>query len=216
LLLLCWVVWREKLEKSIKYIDICLEEECTEMSISPVKRLILETMWMLDKPAKAQEIAKDTGVQFPAVMMHIIGLTKMEFANSPEKGFYIITEKGKKSLGLVDVDREKAAEILAYQPADGTFHFYADVGKPLNTFAASLGDFCDKIRNIDVSAVDFHVHRGDFEAWFAGLGDAELARKTLLVREQKMFGEELRRKLYEVVQKRVEELAKIRGPASQT
>jgi hypothetical protein len=57
---------------------------------------------------------------------------------------------------------------------------------------------------------------GDFEAWFAGLGDAELARKTLLVREQKMFGEELRRKLYEVVQKRVEELAKIRGPASQT
>ncbi len=181
------------------------------MSISPVKRLILETMWMLDKPAKAQEIAKDTGVQFPAVMMHIIGLTKMDFAKSPEKGFYIITEKGKKSLGLVEVDRSKAAEILAYQPADKTFHFYADIGKPLNTFAASLGDFCGKMQTIDVSAVEFHLHRGDFEAWFTSLGDAELARKTLLVREQKMVGEELRRKLFEVVRKRVEELANVRG-----
>jgi hypothetical protein len=184
------------------------------MSISPVKRLILETMWMLDKPAKAQEIAKDTGVQFPAVMMHIIGLAKMECVKSPEKGFYVITERGRKSLGIMEVDKDKAAEILAYQPAEKAFHFYADVGKPLNAFAASLGDFCDKIRSIDVSAVEFHVHRGDFEAWFTGLGDAELVRKTLLVREQKMFGEELRNKLCEVVGKRVEELAKMRGAPS--
>jgi hypothetical protein len=148
-------------------------------------------------------------------MMHIIGLTKMDFAKCPEKGFYVITEKGRKSLGIVEVDRGKASEILAYQPAEKAFHFYADVGKPLNTFAASLGDFCDKIRSIDVSAVEFHVHRGDFEAWFTGLGDAELARKMLLVREQKMFGEELRKKLCEVVWKRIEELAKIRGQPPQ-
>jgi hypothetical protein len=181
------------------------------MSISPVKRLILETMWLIDKPAKATEIAKDTGVNFPAVMMHIIGLTKMDYASSPEKGFYLITEKGKKSLGIPEVDKEKATEILAYLPAEKTFHFYADVGKPLNTFAASLGDFYDKIQSIDVSAIDFHVHRGDFEAWFAGLGDAELARKMLLIREQKMFGEELRKKLLEIVKKRSEELAKMRS-----
>jgi DNA-binding transcriptional ArsR family regulator len=181
------------------------------MSISPVKRLILETMWMLDKPAKATEIAKDTGVQFPAVMMHIIGLTKMAYAASPEKGFYVITEKGRKSLGIAEVDKEKAAEILAYLPAERTFHFYANLGKPLDVFAASLGDFCEKLEKTDVSSVEFHLNRGDFEAWFTGLGDAELARKTLLVREQKMFGEQLRNKLYEVVRKRAEELAKIRG-----
>lgn len=181
------------------------------MSISPVKRLILETMWLIDKPTKPTEIAKDTGVNFPAVMMHIIGLAKMDYATSPQKGLYIITEKGKKSLGIPEVDKEKAAEILAYQPAEKTFHFYVDIGKPLNTFAASLGDFCDKIRNIDLGAIDFHVHRGDFEAWFTGIGDAELARKMLLIREQKMFGEELRKKLYEIVNKRYEELTKIRG-----
>jgi hypothetical protein len=181
------------------------------MSISPVKRLILETMWMLDKPAKAMEIAKEAGLSFPPAMMHILGLTRMGFADTPEKGIYIITENGKKALGLPEVSREKATEILAYLPAEKSFRFYADIGKPLNIYAASLGDFCDKILKVDVPSLEFHINRGDFEAWFAGLGDAELARKTLLVREQKIGGENLRRKLYEIVKSRCDTLARIRG-----
>jgi hypothetical protein len=43
-----------------------------------------------------------------------------------------------------------------------------------------------------------------------GLGDIELARKALLIKEQKVTGEELRRRLYEIVKGRCEELAKIR------
>jgi hypothetical protein len=168
-------------------------------------------MWMLDKPAKATEIAKDTGVKFPAVMMHIIGLSKMQCVTSPEKGIYVITEKGKKSLGIPEVDKEKAAEILKYLPAEKSFHFYADIGKPLNVFATSLGDFCEKIQRIDVGSIEFHINRGDFEAWFTDLGDIELARKTLLVREQKMNGEDLRKKLYEIARNRFEELAKARS-----
>lgn len=185
-------------------------KECNKMSVSPVKRLILETMWMLDKPEKATEIAKDTGVGFPSVMMHLIGLTRMGFVKTPNKGFYLITEEGKKSLGFPEVNKEKATEILAYLPADKAFHFYADVGKPLNVYAASIGDFCDKVMNIDLGAVEFHTHRGDFEAWFMALGDIELSRKILLIRELKMFGEDLRKKLYETVKSRYEELAKIR------
>jgi hypothetical protein len=180
------------------------------MSISPVKRLILETMWVLDKPAKAVEIAKDTGVGFPSVMMHIIGLTRMGYAGTPEKGVYIITEKGKKTLGLPEINKEKATEILAYLPAEKSFHFYADYGKPLDVHAASLQDFCDKIMTIDTSSIEFHTSRGDFEAWFMGLGDVELARKALLIREQKMLGDDLRRKLHDVVKNRYEELAKTR------
>jgi predicted transcriptional regulator len=113
------------------------------MSVSPVKRLILETMWVLDKPAKATEIAKDTGVNFPSVMMHIIGLTRLGYAVSSEKGFYCITEKGKKTLGLPDIDQEKASEILAYMPMEKSFQFYADYGKPLGIHAASLQDLCE-------------------------------------------------------------------------
>jgi hypothetical protein len=185
------------------------------MSISPVKRLVLETMWLLDKPAKAAEIAKEAGLGFPPVMMHILGLAKMGYVQMPEKGIYALTESGKKALGLPEVSMEKAAEILAYLPMEKSFHFYADIGKPLNVHAASMGDFCDKILKVDLSSIDFHTNRGDFEAWFSGLGDIELARKTLLVREEKLAGENLRRKLYEIVRNRCDLLARTRSMPSQ-
>jgi len=180
------------------------------MSMSPVKRLILETMWRLDKPAKATEIAKETGLGFPPVMMHIIGLTRMGYVEQHEKGYYVITRKGKKALGFPEIDKEKAGEILAYLPIEKSFHFYVDIEKPLSIHAASLQDFCDKILKIEIGSIEFHINRGDFEAWFTGLGDVELARKTLLIREVKIFGEELRKKLYETVKNRCDELAKIR------
>jgi len=180
------------------------------MSISPVKRLILETMWGLDKPVKANDIAKETRLSFPTVQMHIIGLSRLGCLEQREKGYYVLTEKGRKTLGFPEVDKEKAEEILAYLPIEKSFHFYADIGKPLNVHAASLSDFCDKILKVDVGSVEFHTHRGDFEAWFMGLGDIELARKTLLIKEQKILGEELRKKLYEIVKNRCDELSKIR------
>lgn len=181
------------------------------MSLSPVKRLILETMWMLDKPAKANEVAKEAGLSFPSAMMHIIGLTRMKYVETPEKGSYVITENGKKALGLPEISKEKAISILRYLPAEKSFHFYVGIGKPLNVYAASLGDFCEKILKVDLPSIEFHINRGDFEAWFTGLGDTELARKTRLVREQKIFGEDLRKKLYEIVKNRCEALARIRG-----
>lgn len=180
------------------------------MSISPVKRLVLETMWLLDKPTKATEISKDTRLSFPTVMMHIIGLARLGYVEQHEKGQYAITEKGRKMLGFPEINKEKASEILAYQPLEKSFHFYADFGKPLNVHAASLQDFSDKISKIDITSMEFHINRGDFEAWFMSLGDIELARKMLLLKEQKTFGEQLCQKLYEIVKSRCEELAKIR------
>ena len=169
---------------------------------------------MLDRPAKATEIAKEAGLSFPSVMMHIIGLTRMNFVETPEKGIYAIAESGRKALGLPEISKERAIEILRYLPAEQSFHFYVDIGKPLNVFAASIGDFCDKILKVDLPSLEFHINRGDFEAWFAGLGDTELARKTLLVREQKIAGENLRKKLYNIVKNRCEALARMRGRPS--
>ncbi|MEM2972013.1 MAG: hypothetical protein QW270_06275 [Candidatus Bathyarchaeia archaeon] len=180
------------------------------MSVSPVKRLVLETLWLLDKPAKAADIAKESGLGFPQVMMHIIGLTRMGYAKQHEKGYYAITEEGKKALGFPEIDKGKASEILSYLPVEKSFHFYADIGKPLNIYAVSLQDFCDKIQKVNISSLEFHINRGDFEAWFTALGDIELARKTLLIKEQKLIGEDLRKRLYETVKSRCEELAKIR------
>jgi DNA-binding transcriptional ArsR family regulator len=180
------------------------------MRLSPVKRVVLETMWVLGKPNKAIKIAEEVGLGFPSVMMHIIGLTKMGYVTTPEKGYYVITEEGKKALGFPEIDGEKAQQILAYLPVEKSFHFYADVGKPLNVFAANLKDFSDKISKVDIGSIEFHTNRGDFEAWFTELGDMELARKTLLIKERKASGEELRKKLSEIVKSRYEELLKIR------
>lgn len=172
------------------------------MSLSPVKYEILKTMLLLDKPERATHIAKEAGKEFPSVMMHIIGLTRMGYTISPEKGLYTLTEKGKKALGVPEINRDNARAILAHVPQDKSFHFYASVEKPLNLHAYSLQDFHDKILKVDADSVDFHMSRGDFEAWFAGLGDVELAKKTALLKEKKMAGEEPRRRLREIVENR--------------
>ena len=181
------------------------------MSLSPTKYEILETMLLLDKPARATHIAKETGKEFPSVMMHIIGLTRMGYTNSPEKGLYALTEKGKKALGIPEINSDNAKTILADMQQDKSFHFYADVGKPLSLQAHGLQDFCNKIPKVNADSIDFHMNRGDFEAWFAGLGDVELAKKAALLKEKKIVGEELHRRLQEIVKNRCMVLANMAG-----
>jgi hypothetical protein len=180
-----------------------------QMSLPPIKREILETMLLHDKPARAVQIAKESGKKFPPVMMHLIGLTRMGYAYSPEKGQYTITEKGKEALGIPEINKENARAILVPTPHEKAFHFYAGIGNPLSLYAHGLQDFCDKILKLSVNSIEFHVNHGDFEAWFTGLGDAELARKTALLKEKKMTGEELRRKLHEIVENRCKVLTEL-------
>ena len=183
------------------------------MSLSPTKYEILATMLLLDKPENATQIAKEVGKEFPSVMMHIIGLTRMGYTVSPEKGLYALTEKGKKALGIPDVNSENAKALLADKPDDDSFNFYAGLGKPLGLQACGLQDFCNKIVNVNSACIVFHTSRGDFEAWFAGLGDVELAKKTELLKEKKMDGEELRSRLTELIRNRCIALANMAGHA---
>ncbi len=182
------------------------------MNLSPVKHAILETMLLKDKPARAAEIAEEAGKEFPSVMMHIIGLNRMGYAYSPEKGLYAITEKGKKALGLNEINMETANAILSQGASDKEFYFYEDIGKPVGLCAQGLKDFGDKILRVTPASVEFHMNRGDFEAWFTGLGDAELAKKTALLKEKKLNGEEMGRKLQELVANRCTVLARIASP----
>lgn len=172
------------------------------MSLSPVKREMLEAILLHDKPARAVQIAKESGQKFPAVMMHLIGLTRMGYATSPEKGLYAITERGKKALGIPEIDKETARAMLADTPPDKAFHFYTNIGQPLNLYANSLQDFCDKILKVSVDSVEFHLNRGDLESWFTALGDMELARKIALLKEKRLVGEELRTRLHEIAENR--------------
>jgi hypothetical protein len=179
------------------------------MSLSTVKKEILETMMLYEKPVRAIEIAKETKKEFPPVMMHLLGLARMGYVDSPEKGLYVITEKGKVALGLPQITKEKATAILAYSPHDKAFSFYLDIGKPLNMHAHNLRDFANKIEKVDIASLEFHVKRGDFEAWFEALGDVELAKKAALLKQKNVAGEDLRMQLHEIVKQRYIALAKL-------
>ncbi|MEM3051724.1 MAG: hypothetical protein QXJ40_06545 [Candidatus Bathyarchaeia archaeon] len=183
------------------------------MSLSLVRSEILEAMLLLDKPEKPAVIAKEAGKDFPSVMMHILWLTRMGYSASPAKGLYVITEKGKKALGLPDISREKAQEILAPLPPDKAFHFYAGIGKPLNLSAHSLRDFCDKILKVNEESIEFHLNRGDFEAWFTCLGDGELAKKVALLKTKKNVDGDLRNRLHAIVENRCMALANVAAHA---
>jgi hypothetical protein len=183
------------------------------MSLSPTKYEILETMLLYESPLRAIQVAEEIRKEFPSVIMHIIGLTRMGYTKFLEKGHFRITEEGKKALGVPKIDREDARTILAQVQQSKSFHFYASLGKPLSLRASSLQDFCDNIEKVNVDSIEFHVNRGDFEAWFAGLGDVELAKKAALLKEKKMVGEELRLRLYEIVDKRRILLASMAGHA---
>jgi hypothetical protein len=181
------------------------------MSLSLIKQEILETMLLNQKPQKAMDIAKEAKKEYQPTNMHLLGLIKMGYVFMPEKGLYAITSKGKKTLGIPETTKEKAAAILAYAPHDKAFNFYATFGKPLNIHAHSLRDFANKLNRADIASVDFHMQRGDFEAWFRGLGDEELAKKTALLKKRMVVGEDLRKQLHGIVEQRYFELAKLSG-----
>ena len=181
------------------------------MSLSPIKRELLESMFLCEKPAKAMEIAKDAKKEFQPAMMHLLGLIKMGYISCPEKGLYLITEKGKRAIGVPETTKEEAVAILAYIPHDKSFHFYATVGQPLRMHSHNLRDFAHKIERADPISLEFHTKRGDFEAWFKGIGDEVLAKKMVLLTKRNLQGEALRKMLYCIVDTRYRELAKLTG-----
>jgi hypothetical protein len=181
------------------------------MSLSPIKLEILESMLLSDKPQRAMEIAKEAHKEFQPVMMHLLGLQRMGYISSPEKGLYIINVNGKKALGLPEITKEKATAILAYAPHDRAFHFYATVDKPLSLHAHNLRDFAAKLDKADPISVDFHLKRGDFENWFKGLGDEELAKKTALLKKRNLSDDQTRKLFDDIVDQRYQELAKLSG-----
>lgn len=182
-----------------------------KMSLSPVKIEILETLLLSGKPMKAVAVAQGMGKEFPPVMMHLLGLTKLGYVSSPEKSQYVITQKGKEALGIPDVTKEKAAAALAYSPHDKAFSFYCEVGKPLNVHAHNIRDFANKVLNVPLESIQFHMNRSDFEAWFNGLGDVELAKEVDLLKKKNMAGEDLRMRLHDITQQRYTELAALAG-----
>ncbi|TET20759.1 ArsR family transcriptional regulator [Candidatus Bathyarchaeota archaeon] len=183
------------------------------MNTSQIKRKILEILWIAGKPMRVQDIAEKTGLNISSSMMHLLWLGKAGYVSTPEKRYYAITKTGKEAIGLPKLTKEKALHILRELPKEEAFHFYTGTDQYVGVYANSLNDFCDKIQTVNMKSIEFHAPRRDLELWLDSLGDLELAKIMGIVRRASLSGENLRKKVYESVKSRCEELTGLSSEA---
>lgn len=176
---------------------------------------LLEILWRVDKPISVRELAKKADLKARSVNMHLINMRRSGHVAPVGSGLYVITDLGKKAIGLPEIDAEKARKILSPVPLEKAFKFYRGINEPLGAFSDSLKDFMEKIKEIDVKSIEFHASRGDFELWIHFLGDIELAKRFRTIRELNLSGEELRSEIYSALKSRYEYLEKKSLGASQ-
>jgi len=103
-----------------------------------------------------------------------------------------------------------AMKVLSPILPQSAFYFYTDVGAPTGKAAASLEEFCNQLKTIGVTSIEFHMGRGDFENWVKNvLGDMELAARLERIKILSLSGEELRTKVYDEVRTRYDALSEI-------
>lgn len=94
------------------------------------KIYLLEILWRADKPINLRDIAKKADLKMRSVNMHLINMRRSGHVSSVGSGLYIITDRGKKALGLPDIDVEKAKKILSPAPQEKAFKFYRGINEP--------------------------------------------------------------------------------------
>jgi hypothetical protein len=71
---------------------------------------------------------------------------------------------------------DTASKILRTVPREKAFYFFTSIGNYTGTSASSLKEFMEKINEVNVKSLEFHLNRGDFEKWMSEvLQDTELA-----------------------------------------
>ena len=99
------------------------------------------------------------------------------------------------------------SRVLRNVNREEAFYFFTSIGNYTGESASSLEEFQQKIKDIDVRSLEFHLFREDFEKWISQtLGDSRLAEDIKNVRIQKIVGNSLRDRLYFLVSRRLKEL----------
>jgi len=99
------------------------------------------------------------------------------------------------------------SRVLRNVLREEAFYFFTSIGNYTGQSAASLEEFLQKIKDVDIKSLEFHLFREDFEKWIAQtLGDNKLAEEIKLLRTQKIVGNALRDRLYFIVSRRLKEL----------
>ena len=100
-----------------------------------------------------------------------------------------------------------SSRILRKLPRENAFYFFTSIGNYTGVSAASLEEFIEKIKEVNLKSLEFHLYRGDFQKWAdETLEDKELAEKIKSLQTLKPVGNTLRDQLYFIASKRFEEL----------
>lgn len=100
-----------------------------------------------------------------------------------------------------------SSRILRTVPREEAFYFFTSIGNYTGQSAASLDEFLQKIKDVNIKSIEFHVFREDFEKWISQtLGDIKLADEIKGLRNLKIAGNSLRDRLYFTVSRRLKEL----------
>ncbi len=112
-------------------------------------------------------------------------------------------------MSTVSITKEEAKKILSPLSDEKAFYFYTDLGAPTGTRSNTLDEFIQAIQTISSKSLEFHIARGDFEKWISTLGDETLPKQLARMRDSKLSGEGLRKRLLELLNERKRFLARI-------
>ncbi len=149
---------------------------------------VLKTMSEAKNRMDINMFAKKINLSPAQTIQQIQELAKEGFLQKIGNGFGI-TDKGKAALKAFT----KVSDEMG-------FRFYYGIDQPAGLTANSLGDFYKIIKQISVDSLEFHLLRGDFEAWLKGVcKETELAEEFESVKASGVKGEELKTELLNVL-----------------
>jgi hypothetical protein len=103
---------------------------------------------------------------------------------------------------------EVNSKILRTFPREKAFYFFTSIGNYTGESATSLKEFMEKINQVNMKSLEFHLYRGDFEKWITEvLDDKKLAEDVGKLQKTNPLGDHLRNQLHTIVSKRYQQLA---------
>jgi len=105
------------------------------------------------------------------------------------------------------MNSDTASKSLRTVPREKAFYFFTSIGNYTGASASSLKEFMEKINEVNVKSLEFHLYRGDFEKWMAEvLQDTELASDIKKLQKLSLTGNGLRDQLSFTVSRRYKRL----------
>jgi hypothetical protein len=106
----------------------------------------------------------------------------------------------------IKIGKAEATKILSDVKPENAFIFNINEETSTGQSALNLSQLCEILKIVDLSSIDFHLHRGDLENWIKFLGDNILVMQIAKIRNMPFDGEQTRGKIVEVINKRIEKL----------